>query len=155
MPTYDYRCRSCDVEFETFHGMLETKPVPCVECGSIETSKVPTACGIVVHNSGSIRAAGDRHRRRTDAKQDLLENHGVEKVNPLGPNTFDSVYNDIKSTGSLTRDQMQERRAKENARVKKKQKDWLKKAKKRTPERWRFKKQKKAEEAAAKRKIVL
>ncbi len=155
MPFYDYLCRECGVEFEKFHSMQHKEPVPCEECGSTNTSKIPCACGIIVRNTGVVRASGDRMRRRADAKQDLVENHGVENLTPVRGNTFESAYNDIKATGTLTRDRMQAKREQNEKRVRKKQKEWLKGARKRTPERARVKKEKKAQEAAAKRKIVM
>tara|TARA_R100000234_G_scaffold40732_1_gene24390 strand:- start:2820 stop:3083 length:264 start_codon:yes stop_codon:yes gene_type:complete len=39
MPTYKYRCDSCDLCFEEFHSMSETIDV-CSKCGSSDVKKV-------------------------------------------------------------------------------------------------------------------
>ena len=33
MPTYDYRCTACDREVEVMHGISESGPQTCEDCG--------------------------------------------------------------------------------------------------------------------------
>lgn len=33
MPTYDYQCKKCGLEFEVEHSIKETPDVPCPNCG--------------------------------------------------------------------------------------------------------------------------
>lgn len=46
MACYLMRCE-CGYTFETFHKMDFKGPVACPECDSIQTSKVPTAPGVI------------------------------------------------------------------------------------------------------------
>jgi putative FmdB family regulatory protein len=39
MPNYNYRCRNCELEFESFHGMKE-KSSPCPDCESEDLKKI-------------------------------------------------------------------------------------------------------------------
>jgi len=51
MPTYDYRCVSCDTCFEVSRPLGETALVTCPECGSA-TKRVFSPVGVVFKGSG-------------------------------------------------------------------------------------------------------
>ena len=151
MPAYDYRCSECGIEFEVCHGMLEKPDVSCERCGA-SASKIPSACGIVVHDGGAS-AMRDSVVRQHEARQDLKENYGVEGVTPLGGETFDSVYRDIKGSGSMVKDKMQAERAVKEEQSRRKRREWAVKANKRVGKKTREAQEKKAKEAAAARAI--
>jgi len=152
MAFYDYRCSKCESEFEVTHGMMEKPRVKCPECGS-KASKMPSACGIVVH--GGCDKMRDSIVRNTEAKQDLLENYGVEGVTPLAGNNFESTYKEIKESGSMVRDQMQKTVAVNEAKKKIERREWAIKANKRVGERTRKAAKMKAKEAAEKRAVKI
>ena len=155
MPFYDYSCRSCSAVFETMHGMNEKPEVVCPECGSKKTSKEISSCGIIVRKTTAINRVKDHIKKEHFQRKDLLENYGVEKINPLQGASFDNVYGEIKKQGSLVREQMHMQKEIDTAKNRAKRKDWLVKANKRAPEKSRIMKENQAKEAAAKRRIVL
>jgi len=155
MPFYDYGCENCEAEFETFHSIQEKPKVKCPECGSIRTRKLVSGFGIIVRSTGAKRRVLDHVRRESDAKQDLLENFGVENVQPVDGSSFSDVYNDIKSRGTSVRDQMQQEKEQKETQRRAKRKEWAKAANKRAPKRHKVKQEKKAQEAAQKRAIRL
>lgn len=65
MANYVYKCCKCNHVFETFHRMDFEGPVACPECDSIQTSKVPTAPGIVFDwkNIGAEGIVGSQRYR--------------------------------------------------------------------------------------------
>ena len=150
MAFYDYRCDKCDGVFEVSHGMTETPDIKCPKCGT-KASKMPSVCGIVVRGGASNMR--DSIVKQGDARQDLLENYGVENVTPLAGQNFDSVYKDIKSQGSMVKDQMQEKVATNEAKKRIERREWVKKANKRVGERTRKAQEKKKKEEAKKRAI--
>ena len=53
MPTYDYRCRNCDHEWELFQS-ITAKPIrKCPECGRLKAQRViGPGAGIIFKGSG-------------------------------------------------------------------------------------------------------
>lgn len=65
MPLYDYRCRSCEVNFESVSKPYE--PVRCPECGTLGAERMVTSFGgyeIKGDNSSSVRPKGAGSRTR-------------------------------------------------------------------------------------------
>jgi putative FmdB family regulatory protein len=155
MPFYDYSCQFCSAKFEIRHGMNEKPKVVCPKCGSKDTSKEISLCGIIVRKTTAINLVKDHLRKEHEQRTDLRENYGVEKINPLRGASFGNVYGEIKKQGNLVRDQMQAQHEIDTVKNKAKRREWLVKANKRLPERTRIMKEKKAQEAAEKRKIII
>lgn len=154
MPFYDYACEKCGTEFETFHGINEKPRVVCPKCGS-PAKKSISACGIIIRNSGAARMASDRAKTEAEARADLLANYGVERVQPVGSQSFMEVYNDVKAQGSLVRDQMQQKREENAKRARDKHRKWAVKANRRVAKKTLEANEKKAKDAAAKRALHL
>lgn len=155
MPFYDYSCRSCSAVFEIMHGMNEKPEIVCPKCGSKKTSKEISSCGIIVRKSTAINRVKDHIKKEHEQRKDLLENYGVERINPMKGASLDTVYSEIKKQGTLVRDSMQAQKEIDAAKNRAKRKEWLKGANKRYPEKVKAMKDSKAKEAAAKRRIVL
>lgn len=51
MPTYEFRCRACQHQFEVFQSMSAADPDACEECGAAELEKV--LFPVAVHYKGS------------------------------------------------------------------------------------------------------
>ena len=154
MPFYDYACTKCDKEFEVLHRIHEKPEVLCPACGK-PAKKMISACGIIIHHTGAMRATRDKIRTESEARADLLENYGVEKVTPVGNQSFAEVYRGIKEQGTSVRDRMQQTREENAAKAKKKQREWAVGANRRVAKKTIAAKEKKASEAAAKRAIRL
>ena len=65
MPTFDYRCGSCGVEFEEWVKVADTA-VPCPECGAAEAER---QLSIPIVHSSSTRAQSMRSAKRRDDRQ--------------------------------------------------------------------------------------
>jgi hypothetical protein len=98
----------------------------------------------------------DQVKRESDARTDLKENYGIEKVNLIGPNnSIQKVHSEVKQQGTFVRDKMQQSAAENAIKTRKKQREWAIDALKRTPTRAKVIKETKAREAMAKRKITI
>ena len=153
MPTYEYVCQSCNVDFEALRPIASRDRASCPECGSPKTKRQVTACHFVMRESGTVRKLSDRIKFESDAKADLSENYGVAKINPLGGSSISTIYQDVKQQGSFVKDKMQQSTAENTKKTKDKQREWAREALKRTPERSKILKDVRAKEAMAKRKI--
>ena len=135
MPKYDYRCPSCGCIDEVVHGMNNRVAPICFDCGCT-MKRMYSSFNMNCGNKRLRHMINSQMSRETDMKQELQEDHGVEKFTPLRATTVTEVYNDVKSQGSFVKDQMQERTEISNKQREKKQKLWKKKAEKRAPKRF-------------------
>jgi putative FmdB family regulatory protein len=154
VPFYDYICDPCGAEFETFHKMTETPRIVCPKCGA-PARKVVSACGIIIRNTGARRASVDRAKLDREARADLKENFGVEKIHPVGGQSLMEVYNGVKSKGAMLRDQMQQKREENAKAAKAKQREWAVKANRRVARKTLLAQEMRAKEAAEKSAITL
>ena len=155
MPRYDYSCRQCDFEFELIHGFQEKPKPACPKCGSPDTFKMVSACGIVIHSTRAKRFVLDAVKKESEQREALRRDYGIEKVTPTAGVTMDQVYSEIKKQGTFTRDKMQAKKEIDDAALRAKQKAWKIAALKRTPERAKIRAEKKAQAEHKKRSIVI
>jgi putative FmdB family regulatory protein len=96
MPTYEYRCESCETDFtKTLPMSRHGEPQECPECGTSPAKKLVTGCGFILKGDGwagkNNRIAGQMRRKNQhlDAKQEerkrdagirLAPNVGGERV---------------------------------------------------------------------------
>ena len=52
MSRYIYRCGNCGKEQEVIHPMSVDVEVPCIQCGSIDTHRVPQVANVVYATTG-------------------------------------------------------------------------------------------------------
>ena len=52
MPTYEYRCSACNIEFEVEKRMSEPIETPCKSCGSADTRRLISHSSFVLKGSG-------------------------------------------------------------------------------------------------------
>lgn len=52
MPTYDYKCISCEHVFEIFHAMEDTSSISCVECSKPSQKMIGAGLGVIYKGSG-------------------------------------------------------------------------------------------------------
>lgn len=118
MPTYDYQCLKCASIFEIFHKIGEQPEEGCPICGSCSIKKNVSGfyLGGVKENLGKAV--------QEDMRADLRENYGIESVD-MKSGKFDDLYKGIKKDGSRVKEQMLAGQEKENARIAKKNREFL------------------------------
>ena len=52
MPTYDYKCLECDVQFEKFQGITAPPLEECHECGGKVKRLIGAGAGLIFKGSG-------------------------------------------------------------------------------------------------------
>jgi putative FmdB family regulatory protein len=52
MPTYEYKCKACDNEFEVVQRMVDEPLVECPKCKKPELKKVISGCGFQLKGTG-------------------------------------------------------------------------------------------------------
>ena len=71
MPTYDYRCRSCDHEFECFQSMSAAVLKKCPECGKLSLKRlIGSGAAVLFKGSGFY---GTDYRSESYKKQAKAE----------------------------------------------------------------------------------
>ena len=155
MPIREFVCGNCDYSFEFLQRKKESprKCPACEEVGYLQ--RVISACAFATRNNRMEAKVRDEVTRGVEIKQELKEDHGIEGFSPVGSNTVQDVYDDVKSQGSFVKDQMQETQERNQKANKKKRRKWMEGALKRSPKRRIEMKEKRAEESAEKRKITL
>jgi putative FmdB family regulatory protein len=153
MPLYDYMCPECGLLEEYSHGMNENPTYTC-PCNGI-MKKVFNSFNLSNGKSRLFKAVKDKVVRESDYRADLKENYGVESIAPIRRTTVSEVYNDVKSQGSLVRDQMQANKELETSKREIRQREWKQGAMKRAPNRSRELVHRREVEAQQKRAIKL
>jgi putative FmdB family regulatory protein len=52
MPTYDYRCKDCDFEFEEFQSIVSEPLTICPQCGGRILRLISGGAGLIFKGSG-------------------------------------------------------------------------------------------------------
>ena len=52
MPTYEYKCNACDVQFEKFQGITEEPLKECPDCGEEVKRLIGAGAGLIFKGSG-------------------------------------------------------------------------------------------------------
>lgn len=94
MPTYDYRCRSCDHQWELFQSIKANPVRKCPECGKLKAKRViGPGAGIIFRGSGfyetdyrseSYRKGAEAERKSQDAAASGGESSKKEKTAAAG-----------------------------------------------------------------------
>ena len=155
MPIREFECGNCEYSFEFFQRTNENPKIcpACEESGHLR--KMVSACAFKSRDNRGESRARDEVTKGVEQRQDLKENHGIEGFSPVGKSSVQDVYDDVKSQGSFVKDKMQETQENNQKANKKKRRKWMEGALKRSPKRRVEMGEKRAAEAAAKRKITL
>ena len=70
MPTYDYKCKECDHQFETVQSMLAEPLADCSECGGALKRLIGTGAGIIFKGSGFYATDYRSDSYKSDAKKE-------------------------------------------------------------------------------------
>ncbi|MXV78795.1 zinc ribbon domain-containing protein [Candidatus Poribacteria bacterium] len=72
MPTYDYRCLECEVQFEKFQGINEPHLEECPECNGKVKRLIGAGAGLIFKGSGfyitDYRSEGYKESAKKDEK---------------------------------------------------------------------------------------
>ena len=52
MPTYDYKCTACEIQFEKFQGITEEPLKECPDCGEEVKRLIGAGAGLIFKGSG-------------------------------------------------------------------------------------------------------
>ena len=110
MPTYDYKCFSCEYESEHSHSFKVQKEFKCPDCGSI-MKKIFKNFYI---STGSIRQekiTKDNKKKEMQMQQELTQDYGIGTVQPdhrYIKGGVERIYNAIKKDKIKSKDHFQE-----------------------------------------------
>lgn len=105
MPTYEYKCPSCDTVKDVSHPMGAKHFEKC-KCGT-ELKKIFSAPNICSKKNTSKTV--DRNKKLNDMRTDLRTNYNVHEVAPLGGRTYEQIYHSIKKDGTRVAEDMSRR----------------------------------------------
>lgn len=77
MPTYDYRCRACDYEFELFQQMSDPVKRKCPECGKLQLERlIGTGAGVIFKGGGFYETdyRSDSYKKAAEAEKSAATN---------------------------------------------------------------------------------
>lgn len=116
MPIYEYQCQDCGASHDVLRAHSDNSTVTCSICKSDSTERKIGAPAIVQGNRAAKEYVKGRIEEEQYKRADLLNNYGVEKINPNGQG-FDEVYQNVKDNSSQVKDQMVESKEKANAKT--------------------------------------
>ncbi|MEQ8844449.1 MAG: zinc ribbon domain-containing protein [Phycisphaerales bacterium] len=76
MPTYDYRCKACDHEFELFQSMTDKVKRTCPECGKRQLERlIGTGAALLFKGSGFYETdyRSEGYKKAADADKPKAE----------------------------------------------------------------------------------
>ena len=83
MPTYDYKCLECDVQFEKFQGITEQPLKDCSECGGKVKRLIGAGAGLIFKGSGfyitDYRSEGYKESAKKEKKKSSEKNNKKEQ----------------------------------------------------------------------------
>ena len=79
MPTYDYKCLECEVQFEKFQGITAPLLEECPECNGKVKRLIGAGAGLIFKGSGFYITDYRSEGYKESAKKD--ENASTEKIN--------------------------------------------------------------------------
>ena len=94
MPTYDYRCRACDHEFEHFQSMTSKVLRKCPECGKLQLQRlIGAGAGLLFKGSGFyITDYRSDSYKRCHGRPQTQDLEAPQAHPPLAPSPVGSVH---------------------------------------------------------------
>jgi len=156
MPIYEYKCNECEAVTEVRHAIAETPQVECAGCGSVDTRKIISPCTFTVHATGRRQQHWDNAKRESDMRQELREDYNVHNAIPIGaPGGLAEVHREVKANGEQVRERMSAKREQSASEAAAKHKEFKRTTGVRSKKKVPLIKERRAKEAAAKRRITL
>ena len=102
MPTYDYRCKSCDHAFELFQGMRDSVKRTCPACGK-RTLKRLIGTGAAILVGGTSAPTPEETTSTSSSTDTKTENSSTAKEGePKSQDTANSESTEKKTSGSTS-----------------------------------------------------
>ncbi len=101
MPTYDYKCLECDVQFEKFQGITEPPIEECPECSGKVKRLIGAGAGLIFKGSGFYITDYRSEGYKESAKKD--KNTSSEKSDKKEKKSENSGESKEKTTDSATK----------------------------------------------------
>ena len=83
MPTYDYKCLECDVQFEKFQGIKEQPIEECPDCSGKVKRLIGAGAGLIFKGSGfyitDYRSEGYKESAKKDKNTSSEKSEKKEK----------------------------------------------------------------------------
>lgn len=84
MPTYDYRCKACEHEFELFQSMSDSPKRTCPKCGKRQLERlIGTGAALLFKGSGfyetDYRSDGYKKAKSADSSESKSESSSDSK----------------------------------------------------------------------------
>jgi len=82
MPTYDYRCKNCEHEFELFQQMSDSVKKKCPECGKLSLQRlIGTGSGVIFKGGGFYQTdyRSDSYKKGADAEKKASDSKTADK----------------------------------------------------------------------------
>lgn len=94
MPTYDYRCLECEIEFEKFQGITEDPIEECPECNGKVKRLIGAGAGLIFKGSGfyitDYRSDGYKESAKKDNNTSTDKSDKKEKKEKKSDNSSES-----------------------------------------------------------------
>ena len=95
MPTYEYRCKSCEHEWEEFQSIKSKPSRKCPECGKLKAERIISAGGgIIFKGSGFYQTD---YRSESWKKGEKADKKSQESASSGDSKKSDSTKNSSKS----------------------------------------------------------
>ncbi len=96
MPTYEYRCKSCEHEWEEFQSIKSKPSRKCPECGKLKAERIISAGGgIIFKGSGFYQTD---YRSESWKKGEKADKKSQESASSGDSKKSDSTKNSSKSS---------------------------------------------------------
>jgi putative FmdB family regulatory protein len=92
MPTYDYRCRACEHEFEAFQSMKDKPLRKCPECGKLKLERlIGMGAGVIFKGGGFYETdyRSESYTKAAEAEKKAASGDGDAKSAGTGKDTAD------------------------------------------------------------------
>ena len=104
MPTYDYKCLACDVQFEKFQGITAPPIDECPECGGKVKRLIGAGAGLIFKGSGfyitDYRSEGYKESAKKEKNDSSDKSSSSDKGEKKEKKTDTSSESKSKSTDS-------------------------------------------------------
>jgi putative FmdB family regulatory protein len=103
MPTYEYRCKTCEHAWEEFQSIKAKPSRKCPECGKLKAERIISAGGgVIFKGSGFYQTdyRSDSWKKGEKADKKLQESSSSSDTKSSDTKSSDTKSSDTKSSGT-------------------------------------------------------
>ena len=93
MPTYEYKCKTCDHRLEAFQSMTDDRLTDCPDCGGPLKRLIGSGAGIIIKGSGFYETD---YKRISSDKEEQGEGEQKQPENATGGSKDPPQKNDVR-----------------------------------------------------------